>query len=169
MSGAVEHSFRDSTAYDLVYDGKHFPPKAICGIAARRISGHVLEPNEFTGGDESKCFAVLRNLNFNIVAKARNSWEQLLPPDPPETVWLENTKGTEHGGPGRNSGRVCGALRRPTEVRIGTTRCANRVLETSLLHFVDAFFRACRVSQHPYQEVEDFAVPCTVGEYVALL
>jgi 5-methylcytosine-specific restriction protein B len=93
--GQTDHRFRDSTGYDLLYDGKRYPPKAVIGLAARRLRGRHLDPNEFSGGADSKCFSVLRNLGYQIVAKA-------LPPVPDgKRIWFENTKSAhEHGGPG---------------------------------------------------------------------
>jgi len=82
--GQTDHRFRDSTGYDLLYDGKRYPPKAVIGLAARRLRGRHLDPNEFSGGADSKCFSVLRNLGYQIVAKA-------LPPIPDgKRIWFEN-------------------------------------------------------------------------------
>src|SRR6478736_6124248 len=67
--GTAKHQFRDSTGYDLMYNGSAYPPKAVVGLAATRLLGRVLTPAEFSGGDSSKCFAVLRDLGFNIVPK----------------------------------------------------------------------------------------------------
>ena len=40
---AVEHRFADSTRYDLLIEGRRYPPKAILGLAARYVTG---EPGE---------------------------------------------------------------------------------------------------------------------------
>jgi hypothetical protein len=63
------HPFGESTGYDLVEDSKHYPPKAVLGIAARRIAGHSLGPYDFKGGEKSECFRILRNLGFVIEPK----------------------------------------------------------------------------------------------------
>jgi 5-methylcytosine-specific restriction protein A len=68
-SSVREHRFRNSTKYDLLSDGSRFPPKAILGIAARRVTGNVLTPDDFGGGEDTKCFRVLRELGFEIVPK----------------------------------------------------------------------------------------------------
>src|SRR5438128_1446324 len=68
--GDVPHGFRDSTGYDLLHDGKRYPPKAVIGLSARRLRGRILEPNEFSGGEDSKCFTVLHALGFQVVPKA---------------------------------------------------------------------------------------------------
>jgi hypothetical protein len=93
--GDVEHRFGPSTYYDLLQDDKRYPPKAVVGIASRRLSGRVLDPNEFSGGEESKCFAVLRDLGFQIVPK------EIVGLPEGVRIWFENTKSAhEHGGPG---------------------------------------------------------------------
>jgi hypothetical protein len=63
------HLFGESTGYDLVEGGKHYAPKAVLGLAARRVAGHPLGPYDFHGGDKSECFRVLRGLGFVIVTK----------------------------------------------------------------------------------------------------
>jgi 5-methylcytosine-specific restriction protein A len=67
--GSVQHSFHESEKFDLLHDGKRYPPKAILGIAARRSAGHVLEPSDFSGGEGSACFRILRRCGFEIVLK----------------------------------------------------------------------------------------------------
>src|SRR4051794_14872232 len=71
-AGTVDHRFRASLLYDLVYDGKRYPPKALVGLAARRLRGRPLEPNEFSAGEDSRCFATLRNLGFVVEKKSPN-------------------------------------------------------------------------------------------------
>jgi hypothetical protein len=65
----VAHDFGDSTRYDLIHESKRYPPKAILGLAARRILGRPLRPSEFQAGENSKCFRVLRRLGFLIEPK----------------------------------------------------------------------------------------------------
>ena len=65
----VDHGFGPSTFYDLLHEGRRYPPKAILGLAARRLAGRVLQPTEFSGGEESRCFKILRDLGFEIVPK----------------------------------------------------------------------------------------------------
>jgi hypothetical protein len=89
--GDVAHGFRDSTGYDLLYDGKRYPPKAVVGLAARRLRGPVLDPNEFTGGADPRCFSLLRLLGFEVVPK-KDIDQPVLPEEPTQRVWLETTK-----------------------------------------------------------------------------
>lgn len=63
------HLFGESTGYDLVEGGKYYPPKAVLGLAARRLLQHPLGPYDFKGGEKSECFRVLRGLGFVIVPK----------------------------------------------------------------------------------------------------
>lgn len=63
------HLFGESTGYDLVEGGKRYPPKAVLGLAARRLLQHPLGPYDFKGGEESECFRVLRGLGFIIEPK----------------------------------------------------------------------------------------------------
>ena len=66
---AADHGFAESTDFDLVHDGRRFPPKAIFGLAAARTIGRPLTSSEFSGGDSSPCFAVLRALGFTVERK----------------------------------------------------------------------------------------------------
>ena len=69
VAGTVEHSFHESEKYDLLFEGNRYPPKAILGIAARRVAGRILRWSDFGGGKGSRCFNVLMNLGFEIVSK----------------------------------------------------------------------------------------------------
>lgn len=67
--GSVRHDFHESEKYDLLHDGKRYPPKAILGLAARRSAGHVLTWRDFSGGEGSPCFRILRRCGFAIALK----------------------------------------------------------------------------------------------------
>lgn len=69
----VVHEFHDSERYDLVYEGERFAPKAVFGIAARRVTGRILTPADFTGGEGTQCFRVLRRLGFIVEKKLASS------------------------------------------------------------------------------------------------
>jgi hypothetical protein len=64
------HDFGPSTRYDLVHEAATYPPKAILGLAARHATGNVLSTSDFTGGQSSQCFRILRRLGFTIVPKS---------------------------------------------------------------------------------------------------
>jgi 5-methylcytosine-specific restriction protein B len=69
IDGGEDGGFGESTTYDLIFDGRRYPPKMVLGLAARRILGRALRHTEFSGGEQSKCFRVLRSLDFEIVPK----------------------------------------------------------------------------------------------------
>jgi len=71
FEAGVPHEFVDSTAYDLLHEGKRYPPKAILGLAAKQILGEPLKPSDFSGGLKSKCFRVLEDAGFRIVGKRK--------------------------------------------------------------------------------------------------
>jgi hypothetical protein len=64
------HRFADSTGYDLVFNDRRYPPKAIAGLAARVAGSVELGPEDFSGGEGSKCFRILRQAGFEIVDKS---------------------------------------------------------------------------------------------------
>jgi hypothetical protein len=68
FDGGRPHSFGDSTKYDLLFEGKRYPPKAILGLAAAHILGEPLIPDDFSGGATSQCNRILRSQGFQIVS-----------------------------------------------------------------------------------------------------
>jgi hypothetical protein len=96
------NAFGPSTFYDLLVDGKRYPPKAVVGIAARRVFGRALRPDEFSGGEESWAFRLLRERGFEVVRKSSESHAAVMPAEAPAPVWIEDTKTAAHGhgGPG---------------------------------------------------------------------
>lgn len=61
--------FGPPTRYELVYQGRRYPPKAAVGLAARRQIGRPLSHNEFSGGNSrTQANGVLRALGFKIEA-----------------------------------------------------------------------------------------------------
>lgn len=66
----VEHEFRDSTTYDVLHEGRRYPPKVVVGLAAGHLLGKPLGPQDFRAGLGTKCFRVLEGGGFKIVAKA---------------------------------------------------------------------------------------------------
>jgi predicted HNH restriction endonuclease len=69
FDAGVTHPFAESTGYDLIWNGKPYPPKAIVGLAARREAGRLLTPYDFKGGEGSRCFRILRDLGFEVRPK----------------------------------------------------------------------------------------------------
>ena len=64
----ANHPFAESTKYDLIYEGKAYPPKAIIGLASKYAFGEMLI--EFSGGEGvSHANGYLEKLGFEIRAK----------------------------------------------------------------------------------------------------
>ena len=62
-------NFRDSTRYDVIIDGKPYPPKAISSIAHELATGKVLYADEFGGSKEGTWHRRLKALDFRIQPK----------------------------------------------------------------------------------------------------
>jgi 5-methylcytosine-specific restriction enzyme A len=77
------HGFGPSIYCDLLVGGRRYPPKAVVGLSARRLLGRALRPDEFSGGEESWAFRLLRDRGFDVVAKQRNDHPAVLPKVPP--------------------------------------------------------------------------------------
>jgi len=63
-----EHGFGPSRTYELVWDERRYPHKAILGTAYELATGQRLASGDFEGG-KSGAVAVLRNLGFTIQDK----------------------------------------------------------------------------------------------------
>ena len=55
LDDGVQHGFGDSTKYDLVVDGKRYPPKAVVGIASRASITGFFERTPFLLSDYLGC------------------------------------------------------------------------------------------------------------------
>jgi hypothetical protein len=63
-----EHGFAPTTTYDLVWDRRRYPPKAILGTAYELATGQRLASGDFEGG-KSGAVRVLENLGFTVQEK----------------------------------------------------------------------------------------------------
>jgi hypothetical protein len=63
-----EHGFAPTTTYDLVWDERRYPPKAILGTAYELATGERLASRGFEGG-KSGAVAVLGKLGFTVQAR----------------------------------------------------------------------------------------------------
>jgi len=63
-----EHGFCPSRSYELVWDERRYPQKAILGAAYEFATGQRLGSGDFEGG-KSGAVAVLTKLGFTIQAK----------------------------------------------------------------------------------------------------
>lgn len=73
FDAGLPHSFGESTGYDVLYEHRRYPPKALVGLAAGKILGTPLGPKDFKAGLRSKCFRVLTTNGFTIITKAETS------------------------------------------------------------------------------------------------
>jgi hypothetical protein len=63
-----EHGFAPTTTYDLVWDKRSYPPKAILGTAYEFATGQRLASGDFEGG-KTGAVAVLGKLGFTVKAR----------------------------------------------------------------------------------------------------
>jgi hypothetical protein len=63
-----EHGFAPTTTYDLVWDERLYPPKAILGTAYELATGERLASGDFEGG-KTGAVAVLGKLGFTVRAR----------------------------------------------------------------------------------------------------
>jgi hypothetical protein len=59
------HGFAPTTTYELVWDERHYPPKAILGTAYEFATGQRLASGDFEGG-KTGAVKVLGKLGFTI-------------------------------------------------------------------------------------------------------
>ena len=72
LDAGVDHPFGQPTGYELLHEGKRYPPKAAVGLACRYSLGRMLLPEEFSGGEApGKANFALRKLGFNGSPKGR--------------------------------------------------------------------------------------------------
>src|SRR3954465_11091146 len=72
LDTGVSHPFGASTDYDLIFDGKAYPPKAVVGLAASFATGTAFGPDDFSGGEgPGQANAVLRSLGFTVERRRR--------------------------------------------------------------------------------------------------
>ena len=64
----AEHGFGPTTTYDLVWDERCYPPKAILGTAYELATGQRLASGDFEGGKDG-AVAVLGQLGFTVQHK----------------------------------------------------------------------------------------------------
>lgn len=69
LESGIPHEFGESRLHDVLYEGKRYPPKAVIGLAARRLLGHPLTPDDFHSGETSKCHRLLKGHGFVIKPK----------------------------------------------------------------------------------------------------
>lgn len=66
LQSGVNHPFGDPTTYQLLHEGQPYPPKAVFGLAAASLLKSPVGPADFSAGEGSVCFRLLRELGFEI-------------------------------------------------------------------------------------------------------
>ena len=66
------HGFAPTTTYDLVWDERRYPPKAILGTAYEFATGQRLASGDFEGG-RSGAVKVLGELGFTVQARNQHT------------------------------------------------------------------------------------------------
>lgn len=92
------HNFSPSTDYDLVHEGKSYPPKAVAGVAAQLVNGKTYYPRDFSAGVDSKCFRILEKAGFRILPKTPPSNDQEMNFQPGKTYNRQNDINEVFGG-----------------------------------------------------------------------
>ncbi|HEY2504973.1 MAG TPA: hypothetical protein VGI58_00510 [Streptosporangiaceae bacterium] len=64
------HGFAPTTTYELIWEKRRYPPKAILGTAYELATGERLASGDFEGG-KTGAVRVLGELGFSVVAKAK--------------------------------------------------------------------------------------------------
>ena len=65
-----EHGFAPTTTYELAWEGRRYPPKAILGTAYEFATGQRLGSSDFEGG-KTGAVRVLGHLGFTVKEKRR--------------------------------------------------------------------------------------------------
>ena len=68
-TGVSPAGFRDSTTYDVIHQGRPYPPKQLIALALKHATGRVVTGDDFGGGEGTACFRRLRELGFLITEK----------------------------------------------------------------------------------------------------
>jgi hypothetical protein len=66
----AEHGFAPTTTYELAWEARLYPPKAILGVAHEFATGKRLASGDFEGG-KSGAVKVLSELGFTVQEKRR--------------------------------------------------------------------------------------------------
>jgi len=61
--------FKPSHTYELIHEGKSYPPPAIIALAAENSNGLKVAPG-FRVGKGTQCFQILEQCGFEISVKA---------------------------------------------------------------------------------------------------
>lgn len=69
LNAGIDHPFGLPSGYELIHEGRRYPPKAVVGIAFQHFTGEILPPQKFSGGEApGQANSVLRDLGFQVEA-----------------------------------------------------------------------------------------------------
>lgn len=69
-TSGVPSGFGERTDWVVDHEGRWYVPKAVIGVAAKRVLGRVLKASEFSGGQGAgQANSVLRNLGFDVLRR----------------------------------------------------------------------------------------------------
>ncbi|MCL7754935.1 DUF3578 domain-containing protein [Polaribacter sp. Z022] len=60
---------RNSSTYDVIFNGKRYPPKLIISLANKYANGIELDSHLFAGGEDTHAFRLLKKEGFKIIKK----------------------------------------------------------------------------------------------------
>lgn len=82
---------RESTTYDLVHNGKTYPPILVLSEANKLMGGENLTLSKLSNNTD-KPFSILRNLGFTIIPKVDQSEDELFLKNKLSSLTFENSK-----------------------------------------------------------------------------
>ena len=65
--GYVPH--HDSHTYDVLHQGKTYPPIAVVAFAIERLTEQIIQPGQIRGGEGTQAFTILREAGFEIISR----------------------------------------------------------------------------------------------------
>ncbi|WP_158300750.1 MrcB family domain-containing protein [Chromobacterium sp. ATCC 53434] len=96
--------FADSTAFDLLYQGKRYAPKAVAGLALEIAYQREFRPSDFKGGEGSSAFLALRRCGFTIIPKMERNLTTSLTTTIADILRLQTQYSSENSKPMQERG-----------------------------------------------------------------
>ncbi len=69
LDNGAQSKFSDSIKFDVLFQGRRYPPKEVAGLALEILANKEFEPSDFSGGESSASFRALQRCGFTIVPK----------------------------------------------------------------------------------------------------
>ena len=86
----IAHQFEKARLYEVEFEGRFYPSKAIVGIAASIMTGLEFTPADFSGGHKSKCIRLLTEQGFHITGNDAHRDGNIFPDElASETEFIE--------------------------------------------------------------------------------